>query len=133
MKNKKGQSLIEVIFSMGVVILVLVGVVMLVVVTAKAKRLSSERQKAIELSQLLIEDRINSFKDNDSMLNFWNSASSLDNTTVTNNDRDGFPGFVYDVKYVDCSSNSCKIVFIIKWENFTQTLSVERIFSRTGL
>lgn len=133
MKNKRGQSLIEIIFSMGVVILVLVGVVMLVVITARAKRMASERQKAIELSQLLIEDRINFFKDKDSMLTFWNDASGLDNTTETNKTRTDFPGYFYDVKYVDCSSNSCKIVFVIKWEDSNQTLSVERFFSRTGL
>lgn len=132
MKNNKGQSLVEVIFSMGIVILVLVGVVMLMVVTAKAKRIASERQKAIELSQLLIEDKVNYFKDENNIISFWNSANGLNNTTESNNTRSGFLGYSYDVKYLDCNSNSCKIVFVVKWGN-AQSLSVERIFLRKGL
>jgi len=130
MKNNKGQSLIEVIFSMGVVILVLVGVVMLMVVTAKAKRIASERQKAIELSQLLIEDKVNYFKDENNMLSFWNNISGL--TNESNRTRNGFPGYLYDVNYDNCNSNSCNIIFAIKWGD-SQTLSVERLFSREGL
>lgn len=130
MKNNKGQSLIEVIFSMGVVILVLVGVVMLMVVTAKSKRIASERQKAIELSQLLIEDKVNYFKDENNMLNFWNNISGL--TDESNIPRNGFSGYLYDVNYDNCNSNSCNIIFTIKWGD-SQTLSVERVFSRKGL
>jgi hypothetical protein len=109
-----------------------VGVVMLMVVTAKAKRIASERQKAIELSQLLIEDKVNYFKDENNILSFWNSANGLNNTTESNNTRSGFLGYSYDVKYLDCNSNSCKIVFVIKWGN-AQSLSVERVFLRKGL
>ena len=132
MKNKKGQSLIEVIFSMGVVILVLVGVVMLMVVTAKAKRIAWERQKAIELSQLLIDESVNLFKDEDYSLNFWNNSIGLDGTTGSNTTHDGFPGYLYHISYVDCNSNSCKFVFTITWGD-SQSLSVERVFSRKGL
>ena len=45
MKNKKGQSLLEVIFSIGVVVLVLAGVAILVVNTTKAKRISWKEKK----------------------------------------------------------------------------------------
>lgn len=132
MKNKSGQSLIEVIFSMGVVILVLVGVVMLMVVTAKAKRIAWERQKAIELSQLLIDEQVNYFKDENNSLNFWN-ALSYSSTTGTNTD---FPGYSYIIEYKDCNSGnfvgSCKFVFTITWGD-SQSLSVERVFSRKGL
>lgn len=130
MKNNKGQSLIEVIFSMGVVILVLVGVVMLMVITAKSKRIASERQRAIELSQLLIEDKVDYFKDENNMLSFWNNISGL--TDESNITRSGFSGYLYDVNYDNCNSNSCNIIFTIKWGD-SQTLSVERVFSRKGL
>lgn len=132
MKNKKGQSLIEVIFSMGVVILVLVGVVMLMVVTAKAKRIAWERQKAIELSQLLIDEGINYLKDEDNSLNFWNSSSDLNNTTGLTETRNDFPGYSYNTSFLDCTSSSCRIVFTITWGD-SQSLSVERLFSRAGL
>ena len=132
MKNNNGQSLIEVIFSMGIVILVLVGVVMLMVITAKAKRIASERQKAIELSQLLIDDKVNYFKDENNMLSFWNES----NHNIENGTNLGFPGYSYTVDYKDCNNgifvDSCKIVFTITWSE-SQSLSVERVFSRKGL
>ncbi|MFA6185251.1 MAG: hypothetical protein WCT51_00020 [Candidatus Shapirobacteria bacterium] len=129
MKNNKGQSLVEVIFSMGIVILVLVGVVMLMVVTAKAKRIASERQKAIELSQLLIEDKVNYFKDENNILSFWNAPS---HTNITNQSNTDFSGYSYDTTYDNCDNNSCKIIFTITWGD-SQRLSVERVFLRKGL
>ena len=118
---------------MGIVILVLVGVVMLMVVTAKAKRIALERQKAIELSQLLIEEKVNYFKDENNMLSFWNAPS---HDPVTNQPYTGFNGYSYNITYpIDScpgSGSSCKIVFTITWGD-DQSLSVERVFSRKGL
>lgn len=130
MRNKGGQSLIEVIFSMGIVILVLVGVVMLMVVTAKAKRISWERQRAIELSQLLIDEKVNYFKDKDNALNFWNAPN---HNNVVNQNNNGFPDYLYNISYENCTNGiSCRIVFTIIWDD-SQSLSVERLFTREGL
>lgn len=131
MKNNKGQSLIEVIFSMGVVILVLVGVVMLMVITAKAKRIASERQKAIELSQLMIEETVLYSKNN--TLEFWETISVGNEitTSVCNN----FSNYSCQIQYIssDCDNKQCKLIFNITWEDDSQNLSVERLFSREGL
>ena len=131
MKNKKGQSLIEVVFSMGVVILVLVGVVMLVVVTAKAKRLASERQKAIELSQLMIEETVLYSKNN--TLEFWEKINEGDE--ITTSVCSNFSNYSCRIQYSsgDCDITKCKLIFNITWEKDSQTLSVERLFSREGL
>lgn len=131
MKNNKGQSLIEVIFSMGVVILVLVGVVMLMVVTAKAKRIASERQKAIELSQLMIEETVLYSKNK--TLEFWEKVSG--GNEITTSVCSNFSNYSCHIQYSssDCDKKKCKLIFNITWEEGSQTLSVERLFSREGL
>ncbi len=126
MKNKRGQSLIDVVFSIGILSLVLVGVMMLVVGTAKAKIMASERQKAIQLSQLLIETKVVEVKND--MLTFWNSGHE----NKINQSEIGFDGYLYDVRYESCDTYSCKIIFTVKWGD-NQSLSVERLFSRQGL
>jgi len=129
MKNKKGQSLIEIVFSICIVILVLTGVAVLTVSTNRAKTLSAERGKAVELSQMLIENKVLEIKNDGN--NFWNSANGLNGTTKSNETRSDFPGYSYDTEYIDCNSGNCKIIFTVKWGD-NQNLSVERLFSKIG-
>ena len=130
MKNKKGQSLIEIVFSICIVILVLTGVAVLTVSTNKAKTLSSEREKAIELSQLLIENKLSDIKINGS--NFW---SGIGRENKMNQSYQGFDGYSYDVQYGDsgriCNDKNCVVIFTVKWGD-NQSLSVERLFSKIG-
>jgi len=132
MKNKKGQSLIDVVFSMGIVVLVLTGVVVLIVSTAKIKRLAFERKKAVELSQKIIETEIKTMKDNP--LSFWSlpkdGISDLKNLT-----DDNFTGYTYDINY-DCSisgnsNDRCDVTFTVNWGDGKE-LKVNRFFSRQG-
>jgi len=129
MNNKKGQSLVDVVFSIGILSLVLVGVMMLVVGTAKAKMAASERQKAIQLSQLLIENKVVEIKNG--FLVFWNAPSHNDTIGQTNV---AFTGYFYDTTYDNsCNNNSsCKIIFTVRWGD-SQSLAVERLFLRQGL
>lgn len=129
MKNKKGQSLIDVIFSIAMVVLVLTGVVVLIVSTAKVKRVAFERSRAIELSQKIIDAEVKKVKDDP--LSYWSSAKNDFNGT----DSD-FPGYDYRIQY-DCDivggpSDNCSIIFNINWGD-NQSLSVERFFSRRGI
>ena len=133
MKNKKGQSLVDVIFSIGIIVLVLTGVVVLVVSTAKIKRINSQRQKAVELSQLLIEDKISEIKDDPST--FWNSAEDhVFNSENAGNFGEDFVGYTYVLEQKNCNDhNSCDIIFNISWEDGTQSLSVKRLFLKNGI
>jgi hypothetical protein len=128
MKHNKGQSIVDMIFSIGIITLVLTGVVVLIVSTAKLKRISLERQKAVELSQLLIEKKTLYIKENKS--DFWDNISSLPDE-INSNDSN-FPGYSYDVVYSGCNSTSCKVVFTVKWGD-NQSLSVEKFFSKQGI
>ena len=126
-QNKSGQSLIDMVFSIGVVILVLTGVVVLVVSTAKVKTLALERKKAVELSQLLTEKKTADIKDN---LDFWSNPpiGETNFETYLNFDKN----YLYKITWDNCSNTSCKATFTIKWGK-GQTLSVEKLFSRSGL
>lgn len=127
MKNKKGQSLIEIVFSIGIIILVLMGVTVLTVNTNKAKRISLERERAKELSRKLIEDKILEIKNDPA--GFWDEA---DKTNKTDQAYSNFEEYLYDVVYDDgCDADKCKIIFTVKWGD-NQSLSVERLFSRIG-
>ncbi|MDD4784935.1 MAG: hypothetical protein PHH12_00550 [Candidatus Shapirobacteria bacterium] len=123
----EGQSLIDVIFSIGIVILVLTGVVALVVNIAKVKRMTYERQKGVELSQLLIENKILESKNN--LVAFWNGGYSDDSKPVT--DFGDFSGYSYNIVADGCSSQKCNLIFNVQWAD--QSLSVERLFLRQGI
>ena len=124
MRNNKGQSLIDIIFSIGIIVLVLTGVVVLIVSTAKVKRIAFERQKAVELSQLLIEDEIATVKNNFNPLPKDGEGSDI-NTE--------FSGYTYDVGYTcNVAITNCNAIFTVKWGN-NQNLTVERLFTKQGI
>ncbi len=124
-QNRKlnGQSLIDVIFSIGILVLVLTGVLVLIVSTAKLKTIDSKRSKAVEMSQRLIEQEIKKAKDNPSL--FW-TFPKLPYSASTG-------GYNYVINY-DCNSDKskCNGVFTISWGD-GESLSVERLFLKTGI
>ena len=127
MNNKKGQSLVEVIFSITVVVLVLTGIVALAVSTSKARRMTFERQKATEMAQELIENKVNEVKKDPEI--FWNSTKYDHNGVLTN---EKFPGYTYSIRYSGCDTSKCTVIFTVNW-NVGQSLSVQRFFSSKGL
>jgi len=129
MKNNKGQSLVDVIFSVGILSLVLTGVVTLVVTTAKVKRMTFERQKATELSQLLIEDKILESKNN--FFDFWEGNYGDDSKPVSS--YGDFSGYEYSIETDNCDNQKCNLKFEIRWSEGQQSLSVERLFLRQGI
>ncbi len=129
--NNKGQSLIDVIFAIGIIVLVLTGVSILVVSTTRIKTVSLERNRAVELSQLLIEKKVLEIKKD---FSFWESVSDFDSTTGNNGSSidSKFSRYTYDMQYKDCDVNSCKVIFTIRWGN-AKNLSVERLFLKNGI
>lgn len=129
-KNKKGFSLIDIIFSMGIIALVLTGVVTLIVSTSKIKMASLERNKAVQLGQKLIEEQILTVKNTD----FWTLVehpNSLDNSVTD----EGFSNYKYNREYIDCTDGKkCTVKFTVKWDkDYSKSLSVERLFLRDGI
>jgi len=122
MNNNKGQSLVEILFSITVVILVLTGVVSLMVKVLNVRGEASLRQKAGNLSTIIIENQIKEKENNPE--GFWNT-NSLNNQTW-----DGFSGFTYDITKELKNGQDLNVTITVKWED--QTLIVQRYFSKKG-
>ncbi len=121
MKNNKGQSLIEILFSITVVVLVLTGIVTLMVKVLNVRGEASLRKKANDLSTIVIENQIK--EKNNSPESFWNPVSLVGQTLVN------FDGFTYDLNKTSVGQD-LNVVVNIKWED--QTLKVQRLFSKNG-
>ena len=126
----------EIIFSVGVISLVIVGVVSLVVNVIGAKNSSLRRKKAAELGETVIEDLLNQKKSNPDQ--FWHLAS-IGETTLA-----GFDGYFYSIGYTEvndvsgCQKESssstarcANAVVNIIWDSGENNLSITRFFSRT--
>jgi hypothetical protein len=70
MKNRNlGQSIVELVFAIGIIVLVVTGVVALIVSNINSKSRGFDRKKATELAQIVMEDLLQK-KKNDSLI-FW--------------------------------------------------------------
>ena len=121
MKNNQGQSLIEILFSITVVVLVLTGIVTLMVKVLNVRGEASLRKKANDLSTIVIENQIK--EKNNNPESFWNQVSLTGQTLVN------FEGFTYDLNKTSVGQD-LNVVVDIKWED--QTLKVQRFFSKNG-
>lgn len=129
----KGQSLIEVVFSIGMVALVVSGVVFLILTTLGSRTKSYDRKKAVEISQNVIEGMVQT-KSNDAT-SFWNLSSAywvgLGTSHVENN-------YFYSVGVSQFSGNGCSAVRVeclnanvtVGWNNGQKIENFTRFFSR---
>jgi Tfp pilus assembly protein PilV len=133
--NKKGQGIVESIFSVGVLGLILTGVVILVVMTLSSKKTSFDRKKAVELGEIVMEEIVaNSINDKES---FWSLAN------VSETENPDFKDYHYTVTYTPISGNpaypncgvggiNCAEVEVrVSWQGKNaETLIFNRFFSR---
>lgn len=76
MKNRqRGQSILEVVFSIGLISLVTGGVAMLVSATLQNKSREVDKRKMVEMSEMIMENVVNEKMNN--ALSFWDSNSSF--------------------------------------------------------
>ena len=131
MRNKqKGQSLIEIIFSVGVLVIVVTAVISLVVKTTGIKSQTNQRKKASEMGEVVIENLMD-LKENEAEA-FW----KLDNVTTPQTLPD-FEGYQYVVNFTRATDGECsdtvdecaRAVVTINWGS-NQTLKVNRFFSK---
>ncbi len=136
---KKGQGLIEVVFSVGVIILVLTAVLSLLVSSLKSKTQSYDRGKAAELGQKIVEQLVE--KESADKDNFWNMNSSF--WQANNGVRQtmtGYPGYNYTINFTrvinDCPNGATNFICAnatveVAWSGRTaQQLVFTRFFSR---
>jgi Tfp pilus assembly protein PilV len=128
-KNKKGQSLIEVVLAIGIIVLVVTGVISLIVNAVSIKTAALQRQKASDLAGIVAENLLQQKNTN----NFWN-LNKITNSTLV-----GFEGFTYNVGFSQvtdgagsfCSKgvNCANATITINW-GAGKILTVERFFSK---
>ncbi|MEI8067767.1 MAG: hypothetical protein WCG91_02305 [Candidatus Shapirobacteria bacterium] len=128
-ENSSGQSLIELIFAVGVVVMVITGIVILMVNTINSKSRGFDQKKAVELSNVVMEDLI-STKRNDPE-KFW-KLTNISGATDPN-----FIGFKYDVGFtnrtdVECEGGYCADAIVTVTNSGGQTNVSQRFFSRSG-
>jgi type II secretory pathway pseudopilin PulG len=133
MKEQKGQSIVELVFAIGVVALVMTGVVILLVNSFGARNKSFDRKKAVELAEIVTEDLVNWSK-NDFQA-FWNVNSNppWNFADQTNSD---FPGYTYRLDHewsAECTPNTdCAVVNIkVIWQRDEEkSIDFYRFFSK---
>lgn len=99
-KKNKGQSMVEMLFSVAIITIVLGGVVILMLNVVNSRTKGMDRKKATRLAELTIEKLI-SEKNNDPDT-FWTL------TPVTNQispDAE-FSGFIYSIGFTNIANNA---------------------------
>ena len=71
--HKNGQGLIEVVVSVGLILLILAGVVPLMLTSLASKGKTFERKKAVELAEKAMETAVNEAKNNAG--DFWQKVA----------------------------------------------------------
>ena len=130
MKSQRGQGLIEIIFAVGVLVVVITAVVSLITKTTGLKTLSAQRKVANEMGNVVVEILIDK-KNNDSA-NFWQLADITTPQTVA-----GYDGYQYTVDFMPVNSGNCSsttnecanALITISWGK-NQTLIINRFFSK---
>jgi len=133
--NKKaiGQSIIEVVFAVGVIGLVLTGVIALVIKSVNSNRKTMTRDKAVELANIVMEDLV--AKQKNEPTNFWNLTDVSTTVWPDFDDR-----YTYEVDFTrDETSGSCSSVrancvqvdVTVRWQAETsKSVTFSRFFRR---
>lgn len=130
MKSEKGQSLVEVVFSVGIMVIIIAGVVSLMAKTISLKTAAAQRKKAADMAELVIENILEQ-KKNDAT-GFWNLTDITTPQTVS-----GYDGFSYVIDYERFSGNGCSATVVecanaditVSWGD-NQNITVKRFFSK---
>lgn len=123
LRKESGQSILEVVFSIGVIALVVTGSILLIINSVSLKNKSFQRKKADEMAVLVVEDLINQKKHDG--VNFWSLEDKSGESLVN------FDNFEYSIEYNDVATcNNCTNATVtISWDD-SEELVVNRFFSR---
>lgn len=124
-KKNRGQGLIEVVFAMGILILVLTGVVVLIINTVGMKTRVFDRKKATEVAELVMESLVE--EKTGSPETFW---ANFDSSSGTEGD------YSYTVTYrADCgaapAATCVTAIVTVSWAaGSSDTVEVSRYFAK---
>lgn len=104
MINKiKGQSLVELIFSIAIIVLVLSGIVVLIVSVLGSRTKGFDRSRATRLAELVTEQLVE--KRNNDPAGFW----TLSPVTGQTNAGADYKGYTYSVGFTNITTNGCGV------------------------
>lgn len=135
MKNR-GQSLIEIVFAIGLIMVVMTGIVALLINTIGAKTKSYDRNKSVELSQVVMEGVIYNKEVNPT--SFWDLNSSYWANLRQSQIDANFPDYSYSLTPTVYSGNGCSatvtecinVITRVTWKNGNIDDRFNRFFSR---
>ena len=135
--NNKGQSIIEVVFSLGAAALVLMGAVVLIINSLGSRSKVFDHRKASQLAESVMEDLV-AMKANDPGTLF---SSSWQDTQLAVQSNSDFPGYTYSIDFIPqlsssgvCATtgNCVTAVVTVSWTNdVARTVSYDKFFSKT--
>ena len=133
MKKNRGQSIVELIFSIVLVGLVLTGVVSLIVKSSGGQTESGLKDKAVGLSKIVMERIVAESKNSTS--GFWSRSGNVVNSQF----EPGYPGYLYAVNYsVVTDGGNCEgttvrcmeVTVTVGWQGGEEDVTFSRFFSR---
>ena len=125
MKYKAGQGLIELVVSIGVIVLVLSGTVSLLVFTMGKRNKGFDRSKASRLAEVVVERLVDEERNDPEK--FWLTNESVGETLV------GFEGYSYSISYTYLSAvcEGCvETIVSVGWSGADQELEAKRFFAK---
>jgi Tfp pilus assembly protein PilV len=141
-RNEEGQSLVEVVFAVGVIIVVLTAVLSLLVTSLRSRTQGFDRKKAAELGQKVVEQLVE--EKNQDENSFWNIGSTFwaANNGITQT-MSGYPNYNYTIGFTqvvgaggNCPGTAAAFVCAnatigVGWSgNIVQNVVFTRFFSK---
>lgn len=97
MESKKGQSLVEVVFSGGIIMVTLTGAVVLLLNLINQRTKGYDRGRAMQLGEKVMEQMVEEKKNDAGQ--FWRLQNRSNQTAS------GFSGYVYSVDFTNVANN----------------------------
>lgn len=133
----KGQGIVEVVYSIGVLGMILTGAVILIIMSATFKKNDFDRKKAVEMGNMIIEELI--FRSRNDLNNFWLLNNEVGMT------KSNFDKYTYSVKYTNILGNNeypncgigvtdcAEVAVTINWQGKNQqSMNFNRFFTKNG-
>ena len=123
-----GQSVIELLFAVGVLVLVLGGVASLLIRSLNSRSKGFDRKKATELAELVMEGLI--AKERNDSEDFWRMENEI------NQNNSDFDGYVYSVGFsgvdgsADCVGTDRHCAYVKITVNWVKDKNEEIVFNR---
>lgn len=126
-KKKSGQSLVEVVVSIGIVILITSGVVALLVNVLGGRTKSFDRKKATELAQKVVETMV---ADKNQQGNYFWSGTYWTGKYLGQKVDVNYVGYFYNVTTTFPYADGVEAKVVVGWVGTSDTVTVSRLFTK---